>query len=188
MRVEEEIALRWRVPWPLPAAPALRLRVASGLAVSGTATPDTPRLPPHTHRLAPHVPEAAAPRTRGCNPMPMPSRLPPHALPCPPHALLLQVSGAEVTALPSKLGARVEGQVEASSVEVPWTLELDAVREALARSNLGELQSEANTRTVTATSRTVHVTRSALGEVRVFIRPTPIPTATPILCASSRGL
>ena len=120
--------------------------------------------------------------------MPMPSRLPPHALPCPPHALLLQVSGAEVTALPSKLGARVEGQVEASSVEVPWTLELDAVREALARSNLGELQSEANTRTVTATSRTVHVTRSALGEVRVFIRPTPIPTATPILCASSRGL
>ena len=110
LRFEEEIALRWRVPWPLPAAPALRLRVASGLAVSGT----------------------------------------------------------EMTALPSKLGARVEGQVVASSVEVPWTLELDTVREALARSNLGELQSEANTRTVTATSRTVHVTRSALGEVRVF--------------------
>ena len=61
MRVEEEIALRWRVPWPLPAAPALRLRVASGLAVRGTATPHTPRLRPHTH-------PGCHPTHTGCHP------------------------------------------------------------------------------------------------------------------------
>ena len=103
LRLEETIALRWRAPWPLPAAPALQLRVTSSL----------------------------------------------------------QLRGAEVRARPSTLRATVEGQAEA-----PWAVGLDAVREALVGSGLGALQSEASTHTVTAASPTVHVTRSALGEVR----------------------
>ena len=110
LHLEEKLALRWRVPWPLPAAPALQLRVTSSL----------------------------------------------------------QVRGAEVRALPSTLGATVEGQAE-----VPWAVGLDTVREALVGSGLGALQSEASTHTVTAASQTVHVTRSALGEVRVFARDVP---------------
>jgi hypothetical protein len=42
LTVDEEVALQWRVPWPLPAAPALRLRFASGLAVRGAQVIATP--------------------------------------------------------------------------------------------------------------------------------------------------